>query len=167
MHESVMNFVSQCVDRYNLHDKTVLDAGSMDINGNARELFSTSRYIGIDMLPGKNVDIVMNSHELKFPDKYFDVVLSLECIEHDDQFWVSMKEIGRVLRPGGVLILTTRSIGFQYHPYPYDYWRFTLDSAGVLCNIAGLSLADSQSDPQAPGIFIVGVKGEQNADVSC
>jgi hypothetical protein len=30
----------------------------------------------------------------------------------------------RVLRPGSVLLITTRSIGFRVHGYLYDFWRY-------------------------------------------
>lgn len=159
MHESVMAFVSQCITKYHIIDKTVLDVGSMDINGTARPLFVNSRYVGVDMLAGKNVDIIMNSNDLKFPDASYDVVLSLECLEHDEEFWSSLREIGRVLKPGGFMLLTTRGLGFPYHPYPKDCWRFTKDAALPICKLAGIALLECLEDPQASGIFIVGQRG--------
>ncbi|MBN1308463.1 MAG: methyltransferase domain-containing protein [Chitinispirillaceae bacterium] len=50
----------------------------------------------------------LESDRLPFDDETFDVVLFLEVIEHfiaDPVF--PLKEVGRVLKPGGVLILTT------------------------------------------------------------
>jgi predicted SAM-dependent methyltransferase len=35
------------------------------------------------------------------------------------------KEIYRVLKPGGAVIVTVPGIGFKRHDFPSDYWRFT------------------------------------------
>jgi len=40
----------------------VLDIGAMDINGNNRIHFTNSKYIGIDIGAGMNVDIVCSGH---------------------------------------------------------------------------------------------------------
>jgi len=104
----------------------VLDCGSLDINGSVRDLFID--YTGLDRIPGKNVDVVASCHKIPFPDEYFDHVLSLEMIEHDDDFWKSISEMRRVLKPGGKLVITTRGIYFKLHedhPGVNDYWRFT------------------------------------------
>ena len=44
---------------------------------------------------------------LPFPDAHFDHVLSIEGIEHFENPWIFVKELCRVLKPGGRLIITT------------------------------------------------------------
>lgn len=61
----------------------VLDIGSLDINGNNRYLFTNYTYFGLDIGPGKNVDLVCRGHEYK-TDKRYDIVISTECFEHDE-----------------------------------------------------------------------------------
>ena len=75
--------------------------------------------IGIDLLPkeiekakkrvkAKNVRFeVMDACSLKFPDNYFDCALFLEIIEHVENPIKALKEIYRVLKPGGCLVLST------------------------------------------------------------
>jgi SAM-dependent methyltransferase len=46
-------------------------------------------------------------NRLPFPDGHFDVVLSLEGIEHIDGQETFLRELRRVLKPGGRLILST------------------------------------------------------------
>ena len=64
---------------------SVLDIGSLDVNGNNRYLFTNYKYVGVDIGPGKNVDVVSRGHEYK-SDTLFDIVISSECFEHDE-FW--------------------------------------------------------------------------------
>src|SRR5882724_3163032 len=103
-----------------------LEIGSMDVNG---AIERTGDYIGIDMRSGPNVDLVMNSHKLDFQDEKFDCIVCAETLEHDDAPWETSKEIYRVLKDKGVLIVTVPGIGFKRHDFPSDYWRFT--AAGV------------------------------------
>lgn len=117
MREVFMNYVGR-----------VLEIGSLDLNGSVKHLFSDAReYIGIDMRGGKNVDIVMNAHDVysKFGMDSFDTVLCYNTLEHDDSFWVTLENIRKVLRVGGWLIISAPTYGFPIHDYPGDYWRFS------------------------------------------
>ena len=84
----------------------------------------------------------MNAHSLEFPDACFDVVISTEVIEHDDEFWTSIREMGRVLRSRGWLILTARGNGFMLHGYPDDYWRFMPSAFPRLLRMAGCEVIE-------------------------
>jgi SAM-dependent methyltransferase len=119
-----------------------LDVGAFDVNGNPRHLFND--YTGVDQRPGPNVDVVARAAALPFPDGAFDVVLCLEMLEHDPAPWVSMRELDRVLRPGGTLVLTAPGIGFPPHDYPLDYWRFT--QHGLRALLAGIGETHTFAD---------------------
>lgn len=108
----------------------VLDVGSQDITGCVRDLFED--YIGLDMVAGRNVDVVADAHSIPYDNSYFDAVCCLEMLEHDSNFFQTLAEIYRVLRPGGALLLTARAIGYEQHDYPHDYWRFTQDGFKLL-----------------------------------
>lgn len=159
MHGSVMAFVGREVEKHRLREKTCLDVGSYDVNGSVRGLFNGS-YTGVDMRAGPNVDHVVNAHDLVpfFGSGVFDVVVCCEMLEHDPAFWMSMRQMGAVLRPGGRLILTTRGLNFPLHEYPDDLWRFTPSAGHVLAELAGLDKVEVKDDPQASGIFLTGVK---------
>jgi SAM-dependent methyltransferase len=90
----------------------VLDVGSLDINGNNRYLFKNCIYVGVDCKEGKNVDIVCLIHELpKFINTglNFDTIISTETLEHDPYFGRSIFTMLQLLKPGGLLIITTAS----------------------------------------------------------
>lgn len=108
----------------------ILEVGSLDVNGNVKELFDN--YTGVDMRPGKNVDVVAKANNLPFFNESFDHVLCLETLEHDDCFWKSILEMKRVLKKGGKLVITVPGIEFPKHEYPKDYWRFTKEAVEVL-----------------------------------
>lgn len=161
MHHSVMEWVAEKTRQHDFAGQTVLEVGSMNVNGSVRELFPlVASYTGVDFMPGAGVDVVMNAHALAFPDASFDLVLSTEMLEHDDEFWLSIREMGRVLKPRGLLLLTARGNGFMPHDYPFDYWRFMPASFEKLLTMAGCEVLEVREDWQVghPGVFGLGRK---------
>lgn len=59
---------------------------------------------------------VENALALSFPDNHFDLIVSVEVIEHVGQPEQMLSEIKRVLKPGGVLIMT-----FPRQEFPWTY----------------------------------------------
>lgn len=161
MHQSVIEWVSRITRSHDFAGKSILEVGSLDVNGSVRPLFeSADRYIGIDFRAGLGVDLVMNAHRLAFWNSSFDVVISTEMLEHDDEFWISMAEMGRVLKSKGVLIITARGNGFMPHDYPADFWRFMPGSFTKLLSLAGCEPLEIAEDwyPGHPGVFGFGKK---------
>lgn len=159
MHGSVMDFVRDVIAHYDLKGKDVLEVGSLNVNGSVRELFETDHYIGTDMRMGLGVDYAVNAHDLGgYFQQQFDVVVSTEMLEHDEAFWVSVQEMGIVLKRGGFLILTARGNGFPQHGFPEDYYRFMPSAATPLLALAHCEKIHVENDPQDPGLFVVGRK---------
>lgn len=96
-------------------NKYVLDTGSLDINGNNRDYFEDSFYIGVDVGPGKNVDLVSSIHELKFRNEFFDTIISTESLEHDPTYYLTLNNIYRMLKSGGLFLFTCASTGRPEH----------------------------------------------------
>lgn len=155
MHESVLSWIGHEVTTHRLTDRPTLEVGSLDVNGSVRSLFH-GRYIGLDMREGPGVDLVGSAHDLPFPDASWDVVVSTEMLEHDPAPWLSLAEMGRVLRTGGHLLITARGNGFGEHLEPSDYFRFMPASREVLLQLAGCTRVTFALDPQVPGIFVHG-----------
>ena len=62
-------------------------------------------------LPGQKVEIVdLNQQPLPYPDATFDIVTATEVVEHLERYREVLRDISRVLKPGGVCILTTPNI---------------------------------------------------------
>ncbi len=91
-----------------------LDVGSLDINGSLRSMFVDSTYVGIDLGPGKNVDVVSKAHEFQ-SDTEFDTVVSANCLEHDMFYRETLRNMVNLLRSGGLMVIGCASTGFPEH----------------------------------------------------
>lgn len=66
-----------------------------------------------------------NILSLPIADCSFDFAFADMIFEHiEGNPWEAYREIDRILKPGGFLVLTT-VFSFPYHPCPGDFWRYT------------------------------------------
>ncbi len=90
-----------------------------------RELFNhVECYVGLDLPPNGRADIHGDGMALPFREGAFDTVLCNEVLEHVPEPALLMVEAARVLRPGGVLLLTTPQT-WGLHLEPHDFYRYT------------------------------------------
>ena len=66
-----------------------------------------------------------------FPSKTYDVVICQQVLEHVKNPFKAMETLSRLLKPGGVLIVSTPFL-LKIHAAPNDYWRFTIEGMHVL-----------------------------------
>lgn len=98
----------------NFRDARVIDCGSLDITGCLRPLFEDCEYVGVDVHPGKNVDIVSLIHALPFWQE-FDTVVSGEMLEHDEYWLKSLGRMYDMLKTGGLLAVSAAGEGREEH----------------------------------------------------
>lgn len=67
------------------------------------------------------IDIVSPAHAVPVADASFDVLLCTEVLEHVPEPIAVIREFGRILRPGGRLILTA-PLGSGIHQEPYHFY---------------------------------------------
>jgi SAM-dependent methyltransferase len=80
-----------------------------------------------------------NANDMRglFRDNWFDLIVCSATLEHDKRFWLSVKEMRRVLKPGGLLIISVpgyiedrendrgrSTLTYRVH-YKFDYFRFS------------------------------------------
>lgn len=140
--------------------KKVLEAGSMDVNGSVRPLIEWHRpaeYIGVDIASGPGVDRICDVTALidQFGPDRFDIVLATELMEHVRDWRTAVHNLKTVCKPGGTIILTTRSKGFPYHGYPFDFWRFETDDMKEIFRDCDIKKIEKDA---AKGVFLKAVK---------
>lgn len=137
MHDTALAFGKLFFDTYlpEHSSLTVIDVGATDVNGSLRSVAPRHcNYIGVDMAPGKGVDVVISDpYVLPFETGTADAVLSSSCFEHTEHFWLLFNEIQRVLKPDGIFYLNVPSNGLV-HRFPVDCWRFYPDSGEALAS---------------------------------
>jgi SAM-dependent methyltransferase len=150
-------FGAKNLDKTEINGKRVIEVGCCDFNGSIRPLIESwqpSEYIGVDILEHPSVDIICSVEKLeeRFDKESFDVVISTEMIEHVRNWKLAISNLKNVCKPGGSILITTRSYGYPYHGYPNDFWRFEIEDLKQIfsdCEICAL-----ESDYQMPGVFI-------------
>lgn len=108
---------------------------------------NAAEYIAFDMAPGPNIDVVGNALDLPFDAETFDTVVSTQVLEHVEKPWIMVKEIQRVLKKGGVCILTAPFL-VPYHPDPHDYFRYTPEGMKSLFENENFEIIECDSSGQ-------------------
>lgn len=99
----------------------------------------------------------------------FGTAICLCVLEHVTNPFEVFAGLARVLKEGGLLILST-VFAFRYHPAPRDYWRFSPDCLRMLAESAGLSVLECDWSVRAllkqqdeynlvRGVYLVARKG--------
>jgi SAM-dependent methyltransferase len=83
-----------------------------------------SEYVGLDIGDNPNADLQGTIESIPAEDESFDVVICTQVLEHCDDPAQGVRELRRVTRPGGRVLLSTHGV-MVYHPSPNDLWRWT------------------------------------------
>lgn len=123
---SVDLFIRESAEKFDGPGKVMLDVAPQDWLG-AAQFFKQSTIETLDIDPNATAtyiaDLTQNNSD-KIADNRFDIVLCTEVLEHVLQPFDAVAEIHRILKPGGVALITT-PYNFRIHgPLP-DCWRFT------------------------------------------
>jgi SAM-dependent methyltransferase len=91
----------------------------------------------IDVDGASGADFVGTVESTGLEECSFDLVVCTQVLEHCDDPWQGVREIRRILKPGGHAIVSVPHVWF-YHPHPKDHWRFTQEGLVHLCAEGGL-----------------------------
>jgi SAM-dependent methyltransferase len=165
MHKSVLAWINTALTEEDIAGKRVLEVGSYNVNGSVRPIITAyhpSEYLGVDQAAGPGVDEVLDCSALieTFGAGSWDVVVSTEMLEHVRDWRACVRNLIHVVAPGGLLVITTRSPGFPYHPFPEDHWRYPVAAFERILANARLDQLNVRPDPEAPGVFVKARKPE-------
>ncbi len=151
MDQISMNEMKRLLDKYlsNRFSESlaILDVGSQIVEKGQtsyKELLPKAwKYAGSDIKKGKNVDFVqLTPYIIQTESGQYDVVISGQVLEHVEEPWMLVTEMGRMLKPDGWMIITA-PWRFKVHRYPIDCWRILPDGMSHLIKLAGLSVLET------------------------
>lgn len=136
----------------------IYEFGSLQVPGqegfaDLRPFFPDIEYIGADMREGIGVDVVLNLHDIDLPDNSVGTVLLLDTLEHVEYPHKAIQEIYRIIRPGGLLIMSS-VMNYIIHSYPNDYWRYTPEAFRSLLKPFDDSYVECVGDEKFPSTVV-------------
>jgi len=158
------DFVAVCNDTLPVIDPLYefgsrIPAGQHGI-ANLRPMFPGRDYVGCDYIDGEGVDRILDLHALDLPDESVGTALLIAVIEHVEFPREAIRELYRVLKPGGWFAMASH-MNFQIHAHPYDYWRFTPEGfKSLLSDFQSVIVEIAGEDPLNPqSVVAVAAKG--------
>ncbi len=164
MREPVRDYVRRIINQYEFEDP-VLDCGAGWEPNYYEPLFPKRKYIKQDIqdYDPPCIDIICDICDMReVEDDSIGLVLLMESLEHIAFPQKAMDEIFRILKPDGLLILTT-VMAMGIHECPKDYWRFCPGGIELLLRafkIVDFTLEGYSSFPL--GIWVTAQKSLEN-----
>jgi len=155
-------------ESYKVEGGLVVDIGGQDVNGSLRPFFEEKGmiYKCLDMVRHPSVDIVVPPGEkLPFDDGSVDLIVSTSCFEHDPCFWLTFREMARIIKPSGFIYVNAPTRG-KYHAHPGDNWRFFSDAGQALAYWSGKQMSNETIYP-VKVIETFNILGEEWNDFVC
>lgn len=152
MRPSVKQFVEICSKILPI-EEPIYEFGSFQVPGHKgfadlRPFFPDKTYIGADIREGPGVDVIMDVTQTGLVSESVGTVLILDTLEHVEFLRKAMEEAYRILKPNGILIISS-VMNCPIHDN-HDYWRFTPEGFKSLLKPFVFSYVDSIGDPKFP-----------------
>lgn len=143
----------------------IIEFGARQVDGQAdfadlRQFFGGKQYIGCDYVAGPGVDRIENIMNLTIQNDSAGTCILVDTLEHVADPFKAMSEIWRILRPGGIVLLTV-PFAFEIHSFPYDYFRYTKEGVASLLGRFGARIIGQHGNSKNPHtIYAVAAKGQ-------
>jgi SAM-dependent methyltransferase len=97
------------------------------------------RIVAVDRGAAPGLDAIADLKHLPYGDASFETVFCSQVLEHDAAPAALLTELRRVLKPGGVLLISVPHLS-RIHDAPHDYFRFTTYGLRELLTAAGFDV---------------------------
>ncbi len=131
----LMGFVNHL---HTVRDARVIELGTKRTSDGASTVHrdwaaADATFFATDFEAGVDVDMIADVQALSdyFEPGSIDAVIGCSVFEHVKRPWLAAAEIGKVLKPGGQVLIQTH-FSFPLHGYPNDYWRYSIDALEML-----------------------------------
>lgn len=147
---------------FRTHMDPVLPAGApvLDVGCGEqpyKKLLGGRRLVGVNLDAGDaDPDILADGLRLPFKAATFSAALCTQVIEHVRDPGLLLREIGRCLAPGGILLLSG-PMYWPLHEEPHDYWRFTRHGMRRILEDNGFDLLEIRDDGHAVAMAVTAV----------
>lgn len=121
----------------------VCDVGGGD-GSRYKDLFNSVEYISVDFDSTLNPTITASAESIPLPSNHFDVVLSVQMLEHTTDPTLCLKEMFRITKPNGICIITVPFFN-EAHMEPNDFYRFTKFGIEYLVQKVGFQIIESKT----------------------
>lgn len=134
--------IEDIAKKYIKNNSVIVDVGCGDKPYYPIFSKKTAKYIGVDLTGNPKADIFIDENKnIPLEDNQADIVLSTQVLEHVVNPQSYLGECLRILKPSGLLILSTHGY-WVYHQDPEDYWRWTSPGLKLLCEQAGFNILE-------------------------
>jgi D-inositol-3-phosphate glycosyltransferase len=136
--DGIASFIAQAAERVRPGAR-VVDIGAGDAP--YRHLFQHVDYVTVDWEQSphdgaRRSDIIASADSIPLPDASVDVVVMTEVLEHISNPLATLREMARILKVDGQILLTTPFV-WILHEMPHDYYRYTPSALRNLLEDAG------------------------------
>lgn len=145
--QNIENFINSTFAGFKLKDPFLeIGCGRRSYRPEALRIYGDILYVATDhylhteqgCISERLPNLINDAHKLPFRENSFHTVICTELLEHVDEDEQVIKEIGRVLSPGGYLIVSVPGQDIPWHSkstFQSDKRRYTLTSLNNLINI--------------------------------
>jgi len=119
----------------------ILDAGAGPLRYKRlfhKQSYESADFCQVDKFYGK-ITYVCDLTEIPVENSKYDLVLFTQVLEHVSEPLKVLKELHRVLKPGGVLYMSAPFF-YEEHEIPFDFYRYTQFGFKHLLQSAGFTI---------------------------